>query len=72
MSTPTKNVHDTRVSDPIAEIWQLITRLMNKLGAQGYCVWLANFTPVEWLTVTPLEEIRNTLAAKLAETQETP
>lgn len=61
-------VHDTRVSDPAAEIWQLIARLMNKLGEKGYCVWLANFTSVEWLTVTPLEDIKNTLAAKLAET----
>lgn len=85
--SPPTPVHDARVSlraaltprygtdlgsETAVEVSQLIRRLMNKLGEQGYCVWLANFTPVEWLTVTPLEEIRNALAAKLAETQETP
>ena len=49
------------------EVAQLITQLILKLGAQGYCVWLANFTPVEWLTSTPYEQIRDTLAAKLQE-----
>lgn len=57
-------------SETAVEVSQLIRRLMNKLGEQGYCVWLANFTPVEWLTVTPLEDIKNTLAAKLAETNQ--
>lgn len=51
------------------EAAQLVTQLMLKLGVQAYCVWLANFTPVEWLTSTPYEQIRDTLAAKLSEIQ---
>lgn len=56
-------------SETAVEAAQLITQLMLKLGVQAYCVWLANFTPVEWLTSTPYEQIRDTLAAKLSEIQ---
>ena len=54
-------------SETAVEVAQLVTQLMLKLGVQAYCVWLANFTPVEWLTSTPYEQIRDTLAAKLQE-----
>lgn len=73
-------MHNTRISSTLlppfgtdlgsetaVEVVQLITQLTQKLGVQGYCVWLANYTPVEWLTVTPYNEIRDTLAVKLQE-----
>lgn len=79
--SPSAPVHDTRISpamlppfgvdlgsEAAVEAAQLVTQLMLKLGVQAYCVWLANFTPVEWLTSTPYEQIRDTLAAKLQET----
>ena len=49
------------------EILQLIDRLIEIMGINGYCRWLANETPAAWVLDTPFAEIRDGLQNIAAE-----